>query len=137
MTDIDRLVADRLNARREEIGATQRDVAARMQQHGHDWHQTTVLRTEKGQRPIRVAELASLAVALHTSMPDLLGLDDQVDRYAEHQAVGREALADELRASAYAGDIPGSVIHWEGYEVQVHTTEQVQSWLRDRVGDAS
>lgn len=134
MKDIERLVTDRLSARREEIGATQREVAERMQQSGHDWHHTTVLRTEKGQRPLRVAELASLATALHTSMADLLGLDDQVDRYAEHQAIGRDALAAELRTSADSGDIPGSVIHWEGYEVKVHTTEQVQGWLRDPSG---
>ncbi len=133
---IDRLVADRIRQHRTDLGISTRTLAIRMRQQGHDWYHTTVQRTEAAKRPIRVAELAALAVALRTSMAALLDFQVEADALAEQHALGRKALADDLRDGLDNGEIPGSVIRWNGHEVWIHTTEQVDSWLRSRLEES-
>ena len=55
----------------------------------------------------------------------------------ELQEKAVRALAAELLNSVGDGDIPGSAIRWSGHEIWVHTTGQVQGWLRDRLERAS
>ncbi len=45
-------------AYREVAGWSQAELANRMQERGHPWHQATVYKVEDGRRPVRLAELS-------------------------------------------------------------------------------
>lgn len=51
-----------------------------------------------------------------------------------HERMVREQVAHELTYSCADGDIPGSPIRHEGEEIWVHTTGQVEGWLRTLLG---
>ena len=51
---------ERLLALREALGLSQAAVARAMQQRNHTWHPQTVLKIEKGERPLRLSEAVSL-----------------------------------------------------------------------------
>lgn len=133
MSEFERLVAGRIRRRRTGLDISQRTLADRMRHHGHNWHHTTVQRTEAGKRPLRLGELASIADALRTTVTALVDLNG-----ADAVAVGLHgravrALAAELLDSMEAGEIPGSPIRYQGEEIWLHTTGQVEGWLRDRL----
>lgn len=83
---------------RQARGWTQADLAREMSELGHPWRQSTVAKTEAAERPIRVNELWSLAVALGAAVGDLLGSqDDAVRRFhALLAAEGQVENAKEL-----------------------------------------
>jgi transcriptional regulator with XRE-family HTH domain len=137
MSAIESIVAERIRARRIDLGLSQRDLARGMDGRGFSWHQTTVAKTERAQRPLLVTELVSLAELLHTSVGRLLDLSDIPDVTSALQEKAASALAAELLNSIEDGDIPGSVLRWSGHEIWVHTTEQVSGWLRTALERAS
>lgn len=62
-----------LRARREQRGWSMGELARRMVAEGwDDFHQATISRLEKGQRPIRVAEARTLARLLETSVSEMM-----------------------------------------------------------------
>jgi len=69
-SDDDRLRAARLRfggnlrAVREHRGMGQRELAQRMTERGHSWHQNTVSKTEAGERTVTFDEAEALAVVL-------------------------------------------------------------------------
>jgi len=64
--------AQTLRRRRKELGISLRDLAERMQQQGHQWHHTTVARTESARRPVRLNEAVALAGILRMPLAELL-----------------------------------------------------------------
>jgi transcriptional regulator with XRE-family HTH domain len=66
------VLADNLRAARRRSYMSQEDVARAMREVGHGWAQNTVSVVERGARNVTVNELLHLAVALRTSVPDLL-----------------------------------------------------------------
>ncbi len=65
--------ADNLRRQRESRGWSQGDLARGMQEAGwRNFHQTTVSRIEKGERPIRLGEAKALAEVFHLSLEVLL-----------------------------------------------------------------
>lgn len=69
---VERFFGARVRELREAKGMSQADLAEAMTQRGVRWHQTTVAKSEKGQRPIRLDEAALLAELLFTSLPVML-----------------------------------------------------------------
>jgi transcriptional regulator with XRE-family HTH domain len=63
-----------IRALRESEGRSQDDVAKIMYAYGHKWQQTTMAKTEAGQRPIRVNEMVDLARILNVSPGDLINI---------------------------------------------------------------
>ncbi len=64
---------DNVRRRREARGWSQGDLARRMQEAGwRNFHQTTVSRIEKGERPIRLGEAKALAEVLDVTLEVLL-----------------------------------------------------------------
>lgn len=61
---------------REHLGITQARLADDMVGRGHPWHQQTVVKTEKGLRPIRLTEACDLATLLHVELEQLTGIGD-------------------------------------------------------------
>ncbi|GAB47847.1 helix-turn-helix transcriptional regulator [Mobilicoccus pelagius] len=96
---------------RERRGLTQVRLAEAMSARGHAWHQQTVVKTEKGLRPLRLTEACDLASVLHVELPVLAGLEDtrtahlemrgHLDRAeeAERALAAAEAAAEAARAS--------------------------------------
>lgn len=75
MTTTDDLTVGATVARlREHLGLTQTRLAEEMVAHGHPWHQQTVVKTEKGARPLRLTEACDLATVLHIDLDQLSGV---------------------------------------------------------------
>lgn len=74
-----------LKSAREGRGFSQESVARQMAEFGHSWRQTTVAKTEAGQRPIRVNEVASLAMVLSFPVESLIS--EANDASQAHQDV--------------------------------------------------
>ena len=68
-------LAARVRQYRVELhGWSQAELAARMSDLDHGWHQTTVAKTERAERDPRYPELLALAEVLAVSLDELLGL---------------------------------------------------------------
>lgn len=73
VTDLDRDFGARVRATRERQGVSQQHVALVLEaMYGIPWHQTTVAKTESGERPIRLAEAVAVAQALSVPLDELL-----------------------------------------------------------------
>ena len=44
-----------------------------------------------------------------------------------------ERFVEALRDSLDDGEIPGAAIEWQGQQVWVHTSEQIDRWLRNQL----
>lgn len=130
MSDSDLIIGQRIRHCRTERKVTTRVVADRMRDHGHDWHHNTVLRTEAGKRPLRVAEAFALATVLQMPVAEILGLvGGDADTQAAIQSAARRQLGYELLDSLRKENVSGSALHWRGDEIPIHTTDQVELWL--------
>lgn len=116
---LDRAFGARVRAVRERKGLSQNAMSLHMQVvHGFPWHQTTVAKTEAGERPIKLAEAVALADALDVRLFALLhdDLDDQERRAAERTAALRELMAVQGLVRQRLGEIgampPGSGLGW-------------------------
>jgi transcriptional regulator with XRE-family HTH domain len=66
------IFASQMRRRRAQLGISTRTFAERMRQQGHEWHHTTVQRTESSKRPVRLDEAVSIAAILNVSLSQLL-----------------------------------------------------------------
>lgn len=92
---VDETFAEQMRLLREARGWSQGELARRMVEAGFsNYSQMTVSRTEKGERPIRLAEARELAWILNTTVEEMVGEQDA-------EIVRRALLAarDELRAA--------------------------------------
>ena len=71
-TDAEARFAARLKALRQARGMTQAELAALVADYGLNWHQTTVAKTERADRPLRLNEVQALADALRLPVLELL-----------------------------------------------------------------
>lgn len=90
-------LAGRVRQYRVERGWSQAELAGRMSDLGHGWHQTTVAKTERAERDLRFPELLALADALAVPLEALLGLesgasDANEDRLTIHRLEQEEQL---------------------------------------------
>lgn len=69
---IDEGLGHQLKRLRDKRGWTQQELARRIGEHGGSMHQTTILRTEKGERRVTLDEVVLLAAALNVPPPLLL-----------------------------------------------------------------
>ncbi len=116
---------------REERGWSQGEMARQMAAAGWDgFHQTTVSRIEKGERPVRLSEARGIAELLETSVSSMIAppaemmvldglhrsnramraaarkITDAADEYESERAVHGEALryAEEVNSKIFPGD---------------------------------
>jgi transcriptional regulator with XRE-family HTH domain len=73
------VVAGNIARKRETQGLTQEQVAERMRGLGHDWARATVSEVERQGRLVSVEELGGLALALSTTILELLSLSSPSD----------------------------------------------------------
>jgi transcriptional regulator with XRE-family HTH domain len=107
--ELERALGHRIRQLREARGWSQADLAASMNRHGFNLHQTAIAKIEGGKRPIRVSELFALGVCLGMSpaalfyMPeetfgdsDLAALDQLLQEIEEGAARTREQFLDSM-----------------------------------------
>ena len=88
---------------RELHGWSQTELAERMQDRGHRWHQATVYKVEDGRRPTRLAEAVALADVLDVPLTNLIGPD----------APERVARFELARAARRVKEAQGEVEQWQ------------------------
>ena len=76
-------LAGRVRAFRVSRGLSQAALASRVSGLGQAWHQTTVAKTERGERELRYAELLVLAEALDVPLELLMGLEGKGESQPE------------------------------------------------------
>lgn len=86
---------------RQRLGWSQQEVAERMKPFGYNWRQSTIGKIEAAQRPLRLNELADLALMFEIPLRDLLGYDapsewDDLDA-AEREITELITLHTQLR----------------------------------------
>ncbi|WP_040161047.1 helix-turn-helix domain-containing protein [Mobilicoccus massiliensis] len=96
---------------REHLGMTQARLAEEMAALGHPWHQQTVVKTEKGLRPVRLTEACDLSSVLQVDLLELAGLSETRPEHlavrghltrceeAERAAVSAQATVTAARAA--------------------------------------
>ncbi len=88
---------------RELHGWSQTELAQRMQERGHPFHQATVYKLEDGRRPTRLAEAVALAEVLEVPLTHLIGPD----------APERVARFEVARAAQRAKEAQREVEQWQ------------------------
>jgi transcriptional regulator with XRE-family HTH domain len=75
---------------RQRLGWSQQEVADRMKAFGYNWRQSTIGKIEAAQRPLRLNELADLALLFEIPLKALLGFDAASSGWDDPDAVERE-----------------------------------------------
>lgn len=94
----DALLGTGIQQIRESMGLTQTRLAEAMSARGNAWHQQTVVKTEKGLRPLRFVEALALADILHVDVTALDGrkredvVVQQLRRYLHECAEATQAV---------------------------------------------
>ena len=94
---------------------SQADLAARLTYLGHAWAQSTVVRVEAGKRPVSVAELFSLALALAVSPSRLLDLE-RAELHGLVLAEGAALRTEDARAWL-TGSTDAVRVYWQGNDI--------------------
>lgn len=93
--DRDALVGKNVARLRLSTGTSQKEVAEEMRSVGHKWSQNTVWNVEHGERPLRLAEAASLCDVLGVPVAALLAdplNDDSVSAELVKAAAARQSV---------------------------------------------
>ena len=86
----EQLVARQLRLLRQGRGWSQQEVAEKMQAYGYQWSQATVTRLESASRPIRLNELADLAILYGVPIGQFLEPEVQDFAWDDLDALERE-----------------------------------------------
>ncbi|WP_156368343.1 helix-turn-helix domain-containing protein [Arthrobacter sp. Leaf137] len=101
MSEKDLVIGQNLAKLRGE--RTQQDIAEAMRAAGYKWSQATVWSVEKGERPIRLLEAATLAGILKSSIDRMLLADqdaelvDRLWKFEHDLAIAEQDLANAVR----------------------------------------
>lgn len=107
------LFAANLRAARARANLSQTTVAARMARLGFPaWDGSTVSKSERGVRPVLVAELLALAVALETTIGDLVGANAPPMAVVEFPEPVFQLTGVNVRNSAF--NFNDGATTWEG-----------------------
>ena len=86
----EQLAGRHLRLLRLQRGWSQQDVMERMRPYGYQWSHATVTRLEAATRPLRLNELADLALVFEVPLRELLGLGEPSPERDDPDAVERE-----------------------------------------------
>lgn len=97
-----------MRALREQQGMPQQHIATVLTaRYGLGWSQTTVVRTEAGQRPLRLVEAVAVAQVLGVPLGRLVGADLDTTEVAEHEL---DAVVDYVTRRRAALRHPGTPV---------------------------
>jgi len=140
MVRLEHVVARNVIALRQQIGATQAELAAKMRASGFTWQTNRVAQIETLRRPVSLLEVVGLARVFGVPVTQLLDGDDQIDLpsggamplggvrdalagvlFAEvrdatpDELREHQAAAEELRKMAKQLDVPSNVLDGLAY----------------------
>lgn len=102
-------LAGNLRARRDALGMSQSDLAARMSAAGYRWHQATVYKVESATRAVSLPEGFALAEALGTTVMHLVGAPKGTQRRWTFEAASARLVRDFQVARDAAGKLAYSL----------------------------
>src|SRR5260370_32734867 len=109
MPTAEQLVARQLRLLRQGRGWSQQEVAEKMRAYGYQWSQATVTRLESASRPIRLNELADLAILYGVPVAQFLQSDvpefddlGALEREITNLTSQRDGLRERLAAAGAA-----------------------------------
>lgn len=89
---LNRAFGERFRVARQAAGVSTRQLGARMQELGFAWHQSTVIRTESAERPVRLDEAVALAALLNINLEAVRQPTSEVIAAAHQEWVDAESL---------------------------------------------
>lgn len=101
-----------IKARGRINGLTQRRLAFRMQRLGFEWQQQTLARVELAKRPVAAEELLGLALALETTVQELLSPSESDQEAPVTLPSGETVSADYVTRLVYGQS--GDAVTWIG-----------------------
>ncbi len=110
----EQLVARQVRLLRQGRGWSQQEVAEKMRAYGYQWSQATVTRLESASRPIRLNELADLAILFSVPVAQFLESRD-----LDFQWDDLEALESEIASLTKERDILKAQLDQARYEAMV------------------
>jgi transcriptional regulator with XRE-family HTH domain len=121
----EQLVARQLRLLRQGRGWSQQEVAEKMRAYGYQWSQATVTRLESASRPIRLNELADLAILYGVPVTQFLQSDVPDFEWDDLGALEREitnltAQRDGLRERMEVADAAASSLERERAEAAAY-----------------
>lgn len=125
---------------REELGWSQGELAKRMADSGWEgFHQTTISRIEKGERPVRLGEARGLARALGALVGQMIlpAEESKTLRDLELALVNVERAARELSTSVH--DLLGNQMildHDLKEALEISVDESADDWVNERYSSA-
>jgi transcriptional regulator with XRE-family HTH domain len=117
----DAQVGHNLQRIREARGVSQADLAARLGKLGLPFHQQTILKVEKGQRPLRLAEAQAIATVLGVDLKLISAGEDEEVLLATDRA--HDALTAARKAARAF------------YDAQAELRAALDKTPEDRIGD--
>lgn len=99
MNERDQRIGRNIAAMRGDL--TQKELADRMASRGWKWSQSTVWSVESGKRPLRFAEAVDISYVLDSSLADLEGSEEDIERWFYNDKYFRaiDDLRDAIRKS--------------------------------------
>lgn len=138
------LFASQVRSRREFRGLSQTDLAVKLRDgYGLKFHQATVDRVEKGQRPCRLDEVYAIAEVLGTTVDDMLDDWSSTDRawrqlagiaLRTREAEARIALVVQQNLEAIQGDRE-RILNGLTTRGDATPPEEVLDWAREVLSD--
>lgn len=139
-----RVFASQVRSRREHRGLSQTDLAVQLRDgYGLKFHQATIDRVEKGQRPCRLDEVYAIAEVLGTTVDDMLDDWSSNDRawrqlagiaLRAREAEARIALVVQQNLEAIQGDRE-RVLTGLARRGDAETPDEVLEWGREVLAD--
>ena len=115
----EQLVARQVRLLRQGRGWSQQEVAEKMRAYGYQWSQATVTRLESASRPIRLNELADLAILFGVPVTQFLESRD-----LDFEWDDLEALESEIAALTKEREVLKAQLDEARYEAMVATERE-------------
>ncbi len=115
----EQLVARQVRLLRQGRGWSQQEVAEKMRAYGYQWSQATVTRLESASRPIRLNELADLAILFSVPVTQFLESRD-----LDFQWDDLEALESEIASLTKERDVLKAELDEKRYLAMVATEQE-------------
>jgi len=101
----EQLVARQVRLLRQGRGWSQQEVAEKMRAYGYQWSQATVTRLESASRPIRLNELADLAILFSVPVAQFLESRDLEFKWDDLEALESEIASMTKERDALKADL--------------------------------